>query len=110
MDKTLICQGVANQLFASEKAIDTAIAEAAALLTAVTEARNEARVSVVMTDASSRKIMEAMALLSQARTAMVEAHVEMDQVKLRVGVRTKMIGAFDKPEAPSTTNNLSRVA
>ena len=110
MDKTLVCQGVANKLFASERAIDGAIADVATLLTGVTEARDEMRVSMVVTDKSSAKIMEAMMLLSQARTAMVEAHGELDQVKLRVGVRTKMIGIFDKPEAPEASTRLSRVA
>lgn len=110
MDKALICQGVANTLFASEKAIDAAIAESAALLTGVAEARTEARVSMVATDKSTAKIMEAMMLLSQARTAMVEAHVELADVKLRGGVRTKMIGAFDKPEAPAAATSLARVA
>lgn len=110
MDKTLICQGVANKLFASEKAIDAAIAETAALLTGVAEARMEARVSMVATDASTAKIMQALTLLSEARTAMAGAHVELDEVKLRMGVRTKMIGAFDKPDAPASTNRLTRVA
>jgi flagellar hook-basal body complex protein FliE len=109
VDKTLIAQTVANKLFSSEKALDAAIAETAALLTGVAEARMEARVSMVATDASTAKIMQALSLLSEARTAMAEAHVELDHVKTKIGVRTKMIGAFDKPEAPAT-QQLTRVA
>jgi hypothetical protein len=108
MDKTLICQDVANKLFASEKAIDAAIAEAAGLLTGLTEARDELRVSMVVTDKAATKITEALMLLSQARTSMVQAHGELDEVKLRLGVRTKMIGFYNKPEAPGATESVVR--
>lgn len=110
MDKTLVSQGIAYKLFASEKALDAAVAETASLLTGVTEGREALRVSMVVTDKSSAKIMEALSLLSQARTAMAAAHVELDVLKATIGVRTKMIGAFDKPDAPAATNTFSRVA
>jgi len=38
------------------------------------------------------KVVEAMTALSAARVAMVDAHNEMNEIKLRLGVRTKMNG------------------
>ena len=40
---------------------------------------------------------EALAALGEARTAIVGAHNELNEVKLRIGVRTKMTGWEDKP-------------
>jgi hypothetical protein len=96
MDKTLVAQGVANKLFATEKAVDTAIAEAATLLMGMMQAREELRLSATVGATTSAKVAEAISLLSQARSTMVEAHLELDQLKLRQGIRTKMIGSFSK--------------
>jgi hypothetical protein len=41
-------------------------------------------------------MMEAMKALSEARTAMVGVHTELNEAKLRLGIRTKMSG-MDKP-------------
>lgn len=96
MDKMLVAQGVANKLFATEKSIDAAIAESATLLTGLMAAREEMRLSATFGDSTSAKVVEALSLLSQARSTMVEAHKELDELKLRVGIRTKMIGALPK--------------
>jgi hypothetical protein len=93
---------VANKLFATEKAIDAAIAEAAALLGGMSEARAELRVSAVVGDDATRKIAETISQLTEARRAIVEAHRELDVVKGQIGVRTKLIGVIDKPYAPPT--------
>jgi flagellar motor switch protein FliG len=96
VDKQLLMQGVANKLFAAESTIDSALADTAALLTEMVEARKAARVSSTVDAKATAKVVEAMAALSAARTAMVEAHEEMSEVKLRLGVRTMMIGTYDK--------------
>lgn len=97
MDKTLIVQGAANKLFASEKAIDSAIVETSGLLTGLIEARQDLRVSAIFANETQMKVSEAIAALAQARNAVVEAHEHMAEDKLRLGVRTKMIGVLDKP-------------
>ena len=96
MDKQILMQGVATKLFAAESTIDSAIADTAALLSEMVEARKAARVSSTVDAKANAKVIEAMSALSAARTAMVEAHAEMNEVKLRLGVRTKMIGGYDK--------------
>lgn len=111
MDKQLLMQGVANKLFTAENTIDSAIADTAGLLSEMVEARKAARVSSTVDAKATAKVVEAMAALSAARTAMVEAHQEMNEVKLRLGVRTKMIGAYDKTkENGVTTDQIDRLA
>jgi hypothetical protein len=104
-------QGIANKLFAAEGTIDSALSDTAALLTEMVEARKAARVSSTVDAKANAKVVEAMAALSAARTAMVEAHQEMNEVKLRLGVRTKMIGTYDKTKDNGvTTDQIDRVA
>jgi len=96
MDKALIAQTVANKLFATENAVDTAIIEASKLMGGLIEARQEMRLSAVVGDDAVVKLAAALSALSEARKAVVEAHNELADVKLRVGIRTKLIGVTDK--------------
>jgi len=45
------------------------------------------------------KMMEAMKALSEARTAMVAVHNELNEAKLRLGIRTKMDAENKPPSA-----------
>jgi len=105
LDKTLVAQGVANKLFATEKAIDAAIAEAAQLLGGMTQARQDLRISAVVGDDATRKVAETIAQLTEARRAIVEAHHQLDKVKGQIGVRTKLIGVVDKPPPDGITTD-----
>ncbi len=96
MDKAIIAQRVATKLFATENAIDAAILEASQLLADFIEARKEVGFSAVLgTDAVS-KISLSVSALAESRRAIVEAHNELNDVKLRLGVRTKMFGTGPK--------------
>lgn len=92
VDKVFVAKGVATKLWASEESLDGAIADASALMSSLIEARRELGVSAVVTDQATSKIAEAMAALAQARHAMIETHHALSEVKLRIGVRTKMEG------------------
>ena len=96
MDKVFVAQKVANKLFATEKSVDVAIAETAELLTVLMQAREEARVSSVMGDATTAKVAQAIAQLHEARSTIVQAHRELEELKLRAGIRTKLLGIIDK--------------
>jgi hypothetical protein len=102
MDKALIAQTVANKLFATEDAVDTAIVEASKLMGGLVEARQEMRISAVVGTDAVAKVAAALSALAEARAAVVEAHNELAEVKLRVGIRTKLLGVVDKSEAAST--------
>ena len=97
MERALVAQQVANKLFATEDAIDQAIANAALLVGELVKARQELGVSAVFADESFTKATGALAALGEARTAMVACHHDLNDAKLRVGIRTKMVGTSPKP-------------
>ena len=96
MDKTLVAQTVANRLFATENAVDKALIEAAQMMQALIQARQDLRLSAVVGDKAPAQLAQAMVALTAARSALVETHSELADLKLRVGIRTKLIGVFDK--------------
>ena len=59
-------------------------------------ARKDVNTSLVFADDVQVKLMEAMKALSEARTAMVGVHNELNEAKLRLGIRTKL-GYESKP-------------
>jgi hypothetical protein len=97
MERALVAQQVANKLFATENAIDQAIADASALVGELIKARQELGVSAVFADEAFTKTTAALAALGEARTAMVAAHHDLADAKLRAGIRTKLAGIGDKP-------------
>ena len=90
MEKAFVAQRVASKLFATEAAVDGALAEASEFMSEVLKARKDVKMSVVFADDVQVKLMEAMKALSEARTAMVGVHNELTEAKLRLGIRTKM--------------------
>jgi hypothetical protein len=97
MEKALVAQRVANRLFATEKAVDAAMAEAASLMTSLAEARAELGLSAVVGDDATSKVAQAIATLAEARRSVVAAHGSLADLKIRIGLRTKLIGVTDKP-------------
>lgn len=95
MEKVFIAQGVAKQLFATEHAVDDALAQAAELMTEMLKAKKDVNLSMVVGDDAAAKLVDAIKALGEARTAMVGVHNELNDVKLRLGIRTKM-GFEDK--------------
>jgi len=99
MDKAFVAQGVANKLFATEKAIDQAIADASLLVAEMVQARQMLNVSAVLGDESMAKTAKAIATLTEARSAIVAVHNELEETKLRLGIRTKLGGVGEKSSA-----------
>lgn len=91
MEKAFVAQRVAKKLFETEAAVDQALAEAAEFMTEVLKARKDVNTSLVFADDVQVKLMDAMKALSEARTAMVGVHNELNEAQLRLGVRTKML-------------------
>lgn|SRR3990167_10521988 len=96
MDKIFVAKRVAKKLFETEAAVDGAMVEAAELMSEMLKARQDVKTSLVFADDVQVKMMEAIKALSEARTAMVGVHNELNEAKLRLGIRTKMDG-MDKP-------------
>ena len=96
MEKVFVAKSVAKKLFETEAAVDGAMIEASELLSEMLKARKDVNVSLVFADDVQVKMMEAIKALSEARTAMVGVHNELNEAKLRLGIRTKM-EVQDKP-------------
>jgi len=97
MEKVFVVKRVANKLHGTEAAIDAAMVQTAEMMSELVQARKDLGLAATVGATTTAKVMAAMAALSEARTAMVEAHAELDQTRLRLGVRTKMVG-WDKME------------
>lgn len=97
MEKVFVAQRVATKLFATENAVDAALAEASELMADMLRARKDLGLAATVGDAAAARLVEAIAALGQARTAMVAAHDELNDTKLRIGVRTKLAGYEAKP-------------
>ncbi len=90
MEKAFVAQRVAKKLFVTEAAVDSALVEASELMSEMLKARQEVNTSLVFADDVQIKMVEAIKALSEARTAMVGVHNELNEAKLRLGIRTKM--------------------
>lgn len=99
MDKAFVVQKVANKVWASENSVDVAMADAAALMVELAAARQELKFSADLTEKATADLVKAISSLGNARAALVEMHEELAEVKLRLGVRTKLIGGWDKNHA-----------
>ena len=103
MEKVFVVKRVASKLHGTEAAIDEAMVQAADLMADMVQARKDLRISATVASDATAKVMAALAALGAARTAMVEAHSELDETRLRLGVRTKMMGWDPKTGAAQTT-------
>jgi len=92
MDKIFVAQRVATKLYATEAAIDAAIIETTGMIAELVQARKDLGAAAGLANVASAKLADAVATLSAARTAVIEAHADIDEARLRVGIRTKMAG------------------
>ncbi|MCI3134412.1 hypothetical protein [Phenylobacterium aquaticum] len=105
MEKAFVAQRVATKLFATEAAVDQAMVEATELMADLLKARKDVNAPMVFADDVQVKLMDAIRALSEARSAMVGVHGQLGEAKLRLGIRTKMVGELEKflLKAPQTT-------
>jgi hypothetical protein len=96
VEKIFVVQKVATQLWATENAVDSAMSEASAMMADMLQARKDLGLSAVVADGAFTKLVAAIGALGEARAAMVAVHGELDNAKLRIGVRTKLAGYEDK--------------
>jgi hypothetical protein len=96
VEKAFVAQRVANKLFATEAAVDAAMVETMEMMAELIQARKDLELSATVGNGASAKLANAVTALAAARTAVVEAHAELDEVRQRVGIRTKLIGVIGK--------------
>jgi hypothetical protein len=110
VEKILVVRRVATKLFATENAVDAALAEATEMMSDMLRARKDINLAATSSDPAIAKVAAAIAALSEARTAMVEAHGELNDLKLRLGIRAKMSGGENKVEDAPQVTDLREVA
>lgn len=111
MEKVFVARRVAGKLFATEAAVDGALAEASELMSEMLKARKDVNASLIFADDAQVKLMEALKALSEARTAMVGVHQQLGEAQLRLGIRTKMDAALKPPHlAVAETDRVSAEA
>lgn len=110
MEKAFVAQRVAKKLYETEAAVDGALVEATELLGEMLKARKDVKVSMIFADDVQVKMLEALQALSEARTAMVAVHSELNEAKLRLGIRTKLGTDEKPPHGASRTETTMREA
>lgn len=104
-------QGVAEQLFAAEVAIDAAISATAALAGLMPQARQEAGVAAEIGQDALLKASETIAMLVRARAQIVETHSALAVAQRNMGLGAVNFGGLvDKIADPAATRHLAPVA
>ena len=98
MYKAEIVAGVANELYATEKALDAAIAQTSVLVQSMIACREPLEISAIAGAGAQAKAMEAVAALAEARSAIIAAHQELAKDHRRMGWGTYAVGPVDKPD------------
>jgi hypothetical protein len=88
---------VAESLWATEAAIDAALARAAELNGNMVTARSEANLSALVGQDAFEVSAAAFAALARARCDIVETHKRLSEAKIQIGLRTVSIGETGKP-------------
>lgn len=97
-NKMEIARNVADHLFATEDAIDAAIACAAGLVNYMPVARKGVRASAEVGQPAFEQVIATMATLAEARRQIVNAHQALAESGRRVNVPAVNFGGFiDKP-------------
>lgn len=89
---------VAESLWATEEAIDAALARAAELNGTMVRARADANLSALVGQDAFEVSAAAFAALARARSDIVETHRRLSEAKVQIGLRTVSVG--DGPEKP----------
>ena len=92
MEKIFVAQRVFGKLVETEEAVDAAFAQSAELMSVMLQARKDLGANIKFADDAQAKLMDAIKAMSEARTSMCAVHNELEEAKLRIGIRTKMGG------------------
>lgn len=98
MSRQTVGEALSGRLFATETAIDAALAEAAGLVAMLPAARAEAYLSAVTGQRAFDGAAAAISALTQARAHMVDTHNTLSALARKLGLETFAMGPLDKPE------------
>ncbi|MCA6232205.1 MAG: hypothetical protein IM644_07960, partial [Phenylobacterium sp.] len=98
-----------EKLVATEAAIDAALIETTQLLADLLQARSDLGAPVAFADDVQVKLTEAVAALSSARTTMGQVHSGLEEAALRLGIRPRMVGPYNKDAFKLQEDNDQRI-
>ncbi|HWU80706.1 MAG TPA: hypothetical protein VN158_11630 [Caulobacter sp.] len=101
MEKVFVVKRVADKLNATEAAVDAAMVQVAEMMAELVQTRKDLGLSATFAHGASVKVADAMQALTVARTAVVEAHGQLNESRLRLGIRTRMAGILCPEEEES---------
>jgi len=99
MDKTRIAGAVAEDLFATEAAVEDALARAVMLMRRMMDARRALGLSPAAGDPALRRVSTAVTALGEAQREIVRTHGELERVRQDLGLRGVGFGPLFKPLA-----------
>lgn len=102
MTKTEVIASVADDLYATERAVDAAIAQATTLVQAMIGSRAALNVSACAGAEAQTKALEAIAALGEARQAVVACHEQLAKDHRRLGYGVFAVGWEDKGQGKAS--------
>ena len=102
MDKALVASAVAEELFATEAAVEDALAQAVRLMRRMVDARRELGLPAKAGDLALQRVSAAVNALGEAQKEIVRAHGELEGMKGELGLRGIGFGPLLKPMAEAS--------
>lgn len=102
MDKVLVASAVAESLFATESAVESALTRAVALMRQMMEARRALGLSVATGDPAIRRVTAVVDALGDAQRELVRTHGELESLGQSLGLRALGFGPLIKPAGALT--------
>lgn len=97
MTRQSIGEALAARLYTAEAAVDRAMADAAALASALPEARAEAWLSAVTGQRAFTGAAAAVSALAEARGHLIQTHNTLAALARKLGLEALAVGPVDKP-------------
>lgn len=102
MDKVLVASAVAENLFATEAAVEEALARAVALMRQMMDARRALGLSVADGDPAFQRVTAAVDALGDAQRELVRTHGELERLGRDLGLPALGFGPLIKPAGGMT--------
>ena len=107
MEKVFVAKRVANKLVSTEAAVDAAIVEVGEMMAELLQARKDLNLSATFGHDVSVKVADAMQALIAARTAMVDAHAQLEELDKGLQILQVLGAVTDKQTVHIVVSSLS---
>jgi len=110
MNRRIVADRLASQLFTTEEAVDSTLALMGDLIAAMPRARIAARVAAGVGQQAVDHVLEAASGLAQVRRSLIAAHGALAEARDQVGLGgVVMVGGGDKGETDKPRGHLRSV-